>query len=189
MTENFEGEFPGTKWTLWGSPTWDDESYRPYSGYWSGWCAGSTRTPPGPYPPNMHARMIYGPFSLSDATDAGFWFYYWLDSEQNYDYLFFGASIDGTTFYGYQYSGRWRYWHEDYFDLTEVPTLGNLCGRPQVWISFLFHSDETIQYEGAYLDDIALFKYCGSYPLKKVIPLKEKEKKGVKKIPAFMKME
>jgi hypothetical protein len=189
MTEDFEGDFPGTKWTLSGTPTWDDESYRPFRGYWSGWCAGSTRNPPGPYPSNMDARMVYGPFSLSDATEAYLYFYYWLDSQANYDYLFFGASVDGIDFYGYWYSGRWRYWYWDYLDLTDVPTLGNLCGRPQVWIAFRFTSDGSTQYEGAYLDDIVLYKYRGPYSFKKVISSKEKQKETVKKIPAFIKRE
>jgi hypothetical protein len=189
MTEDFEVDFPGTKWTLSGTPTWDDESYRPYRGYWSGWCAGSTRNPPGPYPSNMNAWMVYGPFSLLDATEAYLDFYYWLDSEANYDYLFFGASVDGINFYGYRYSGRWQYWDEDYLDLTAVPTLGNLCGRPQVWIAFRFTSDGSVCYEGAYLDDIVLYKYRGPYSFKKVISSKEKQKEKVKKIPAFIKRE
>ncbi|MCM8808284.1 MAG: PKD domain-containing protein [candidate division WOR-3 bacterium] len=162
MTEDFEGEFPGTKWTLYGTPTWDDENYRAHNGNWSGWCAGSTRTPSQGYAPNMNAWMIYGPFSLADASEAYLDFYYWLDSEEDYDYFFFGASIDGYYFYGYRYSGRERYWYYDWLDLSNVPTLGNLCGRPQVWIAFAFYSDASVQYEGAYVDDIVLTKYIGT---------------------------
>jgi len=161
MEENFEGVFPGSTWTLYGSPTWDDESYRYYQGAWSGWCAGSTMSPPGPYAPNMNAWMVYGPFSLADASNAILSFYRWLYSESDYDYLFWGASIDGTNFYGYRISGDYRSWNYREFDLTNVPTLGNLCGYSQVWIAFNFSSDDSYQYEGAYLDNIHLEKYVG----------------------------
>ena len=177
MTEGFEGEFPGTRWTLFGTPTWDDESYRPYRGYWSGWCAGSTRTPPGPYPSSMNAWMIYGPFSLTDATVAYLDFWYWLDSEANYDFFFFGASTDGINFSGFSYSGPQRFWYEDGLDLTPY------CGFSSVWIGFQFRSDETYQYEGAYLDDILLVKYSGpitSYKRKDFLSKKDKKLMVVK---------
>jgi len=167
LYEGFEGAFPGTTWTLYGSPTWDDESYRHNQGYWSGWCAGSTLTPPGPYTSNMNAWMIYGPFSLTDASYAYFSFYRWLNSESGYDFLFWGASINGTNFYGNFLSGNYSSWNLDGLDLTNVPTLGNLCGQPYVWIGFKFSSDATFQYEGAYLDDIGLAKYTGSKALGK----------------------
>ena len=192
MTEDFEGEFPGTRWTLYGDPTWDKESYRPYSGNWSVWCAGSTLNPPGPYPDNMDAWMVYGPFSLSEATFALLDFYYWFEGERgktNHDYLFFGASVDGVNFYGYRCSesSRWRW---DYLDLTNVPTLGNLCGQPRVWIAFRFTSDyKPPNGEGAYLDEIFLSKYSGPQMLRKPILLREKPKETVEKIPAFMKRE
>ncbi len=161
MSEDFEGEFPGTSWILYGSPTWDDESYRPYQGFWNGWCAGSNRTPPGPYAPNMSAHMIYGPFSLSDASDALVTFYRWNESEENYDWLVWWVSIDGSNWYGWETSGNYPSWTFTTFDLTNVPTLGNICGCPEVWLAFSFYSDETNQYEGAYLDNIVLKKYVG----------------------------
>jgi hypothetical protein len=39
MYEGFEGLFPGTGWEILGDPTWDDDDYMAYAGYWSGWCA------------------------------------------------------------------------------------------------------------------------------------------------------
>jgi len=162
MEEDFEGVFPGSTWALYGSPTWNDVSYRYYQGSWSGWCAGSTMSPPGPYAPNMDAWMVFGPFSLADASAAVLSFYRWLYSESNYDYLFWGASIDGTNFYGYSSSGDYRSWSYKELDLTNVPTLGNLCGYSQVWIAFNFSSDNSYQYEGAYLDNILLEKYVST---------------------------
>jgi hypothetical protein len=52
-------------------------------------------------------------------------------------------------------------WCDVNFDLTNVYTLGNLCGQSQVWIAFKFHSDSSITDEGSYLDDIILRKRVG----------------------------
>ncbi len=163
--EDFEGAFPN-EWQLYGDPTWDDESYRHHNGGWSGYCVGSTVSPPGPYPSDVWSWMVYGPFSLTDASDGKVDFYRWLESEAGYDYLFWGASIDGEEFYGYSEDGSQTSWQAQSFDLKNVPTLGNLCGRSQVWIGFLFSSDWSYEYEGAYLDDIVIQKYTsgGSGP-------------------------
>jgi hypothetical protein len=160
-SEGFEGNFPN-EWQLYGNPTWDDESYRALYGAWSGYCVGSSVAPPGPYPAYTNSWMAYGPFSLVGATDARLDFYRWLYTESGYDYLGWGASVDGTNFYGYQVSGDARSWQPVYFDLKNVPELGNLCGRPQAWVAFWFTSDETNQYEGAYLDTICLRKYSST---------------------------
>ncbi|GEM_PF-1258612 len=160
-SETFEGPFPN-QWVLYGSPTWDDESYRPHNGSWSGYCVGSTINPPGPYTPGDTAWMVYGPFSLVGATDAKVDFYRWLRTESNYDYLYWLASVNGNNFYGYYTSGDHQSWTSTSFDLKNVPTLGNLCGRSQVWIAFLFTSDVSNQYEGAYIDDIYIKKYVST---------------------------
>jgi hypothetical protein len=35
-------------------------------------------------------------------------------------------------------------------------SLGNLCGQPQVWVAFVFSSDDSITYQGTYVDDVIL---------------------------------
>jgi len=172
MTEDFEWDFPGTKWDLDGNPTWDETSHRAHSGNQSGYCAdgGSNRlNPPGPYPNDMDAWMVYGPFDLSDATDAELLFYHWTKTEANYyDYLFVGASVNGNDFYGEAWSGDWvsecSGWCSENFDLTDVYLLGDLCGYRNVWIAFVFYSDFSITDEGTYLDDIVLRKVAGEPP-------------------------
>jgi len=80
MSEDFEGSFPGTTWVRYGDPVWGKKSYKPHSGSWSGYCAGEgvgAVDPPGPYPHNMTAWMIYGPFDLSEASKAEVLFYRW----------------------------------------------------------------------------------------------------------------
>ncbi len=156
-SEDFEGAFPN-EWTLYGDPTWDDENYRAHGGSWSGYCVGSTVSPPGPYPPDARSWMVYGPFSLSGALDAKADFYRWMDVEDGYDYFYWGASIDGQYFYGYADTSSNTSWQFESFDLKNVPTLGNLCGQSQVWIGFLFESDYSNEEEGVYIDDIVLQK-------------------------------
>jgi len=163
MTDGFEGAFPSPKWQLYGDPTWGKESYRRHEGSYSAWCAGSGYNPPSNYPNNMEAWMIYGPFSLADATDAELNFWFWNKSQGPDDYLFWGASTGGW-FYGSRHDGDSAGWQSVSFDLTDVYTLGNLCGQTQVWIGFSFASDESTTDEGAFIDDVALRKYVGGAP-------------------------
>ena len=169
VTETFEGLFPqDNAWQLgwWiNGYTWDDDDYRPHNGAWSGWCAdGSYLGYPDldpaydNYPNYTNAWMVYGPFDLSDATSAELLFYYWNESEAGYDYFQWLASSNGNNFYGYQVSGYSGGWVYQNFDLTSVPTIGNLCGDSSVWIAFRFVSDRYITYRGAFIDDIVLRK-------------------------------
>lgn len=159
VIEDFEGAFSGATWTLSGDPAWGRESYKPHTGSWSGYCAGSgdhAVDPPGPYPNGMRTSMVYGPFDLSNAWDAELLFYHWnkLDSVQ--DRLVWGASRSGLVFWGRAASGDSEGWQHVNFDLTDAPVLGDLRGEPEVWIGFFFRSDDSLTDEGAYLDDITL---------------------------------
>jgi hypothetical protein len=118
-------------------------------------------TPPGYYPNGTDAQLTYGPFSLADADSAHLFFYRWLSSEPTYDYLYWQASTDDTTFYGRELSGHYSSWSCDSLNLRDVPGLGNLCGQPQVWVRFRFSSDYSSTYEGAWLDDIMIEKHVG----------------------------
>ena len=162
MTEGFEGAFPSGLWYLYGDPTWDDDDNLPHSGGWSAWCANGGNSGLDPagnnYPNDMYAWMVYGPFDLSNTDQANLLFSFWNNSEPNYDYFKFLASTNGDNFYGYQISGNTNGWVDQDFDLNNVPTLGNLCGQTSVWIAFLFSSDFSETYPGAYVDDIVLQK-------------------------------
>ncbi|MEW6102483.1 MAG: fibronectin type III domain-containing protein [bacterium] len=176
MTEGFEGSFPpyGSLWEVFdndgstnGEYYWDDTNYKSYSGGWSAWCAKGGADGLNPaynsYPNNCKSWMTYGPFSLADATSAKLSFYFWNKSESGYDKLYWMASIDDYNYYGGSISGDGGdTWHYQEFDLTNVPTLGNLCGKSQVWIAFAFESDSSITEKGAFLDDIVLQKYVAS---------------------------
>lgn len=158
--EGFEEAFPNN-WTLYGSPTWCENNYKSAAGSWSGWpaCAGTGAVPSsGKYPNNLNSWMVYGPFSLVGATDALVTFKHWTDTESNYDFFQYMASIDGSNFYGQQLSGDWTPWKDATFDLKSVYTLGDLRGQDRVWIAFRFVSDNTVQDYGTFLDEINIQK-------------------------------
>jgi hypothetical protein len=173
-TENFESAFPKIGWAVADYQTgsgeyyWGKRTCRPGSGSYSGWgvgagANGSSLSCGSNYPNNAFSWLIYGPFSLTGATDAELLFDYWLKSELNFDDLFVGASINGTNFYGSAVSGDSSGWRSETFDLTAVPTIGNMVGRSSVWIAFVFRSDLSVTYpEGAYVDNIVLRKLTGS---------------------------
>lgn len=175
FSDDLESTFPG-EWNVFdndgvtnGEYFWAQKDCRPYAGSYSAWVVGGgtdgSILPCGSdYPNDAKSWMIYGPFSLADATDAEFRFMYWLNSELTFDLLFAGASIDGTQFYGASTSGTYE-WTERIFDLTTVDTLGDLTGEAQVWVVIAFQSDYSISVsEGAYVDDIEVRKYVGDEP-------------------------
>jgi predicted secreted protein len=172
MTEDFEGDFPGP-WNVfdsaggYGEYYWAKRNCRPHSGSYSGWAVGGgadggTLSCGDDYPLVAKSWMVYGPFDLSSTSDAEVLFSYWNFSESDYDYLFWGASVNSSNFYGLRTSGDSGGWNDANFDLTNVYSLGDLTGQPTVWIAFVFTSDYSInEAEGAYVDDIVLRKVTG----------------------------
>jgi hypothetical protein len=171
-SEDFEGPFPND-WevkdtvTTSGEHYWGKRDCRPYAGSYSGWAVGggdgAGLSCGANYPTYVLGWMIYGPFSLADATAAEFTYQLWLNSELDWDKVGRGASIDGDNFYGMSTSGNTGGWVDKTLDLTAVPTLGDLTGQSNVWVALIFESDETIVYpEGGYVDDILLQKYVGA---------------------------
>ena len=177
MTEEFEGTWPSSGWsvgsnyTYEGTPiTWDPETYHKYNGSKSAFPHGSVIDPLTTWSltpsagNTIQSNMIYGPFSLADATDARLIFYlsYQLGAGDQVIWL---ASTNGTNYHGYGYSGgsNWPSWTQKTFDLKSVPTLGNLCGQSSVYIMFLYIADDVQDYnEAAYVDDILLEKESAS---------------------------
>ncbi|MBC7263475.1 MAG: S8 family serine peptidase [Chloroflexi bacterium] len=172
MTEDFEGAFPSAGWTVfdndgsnYGEYFWAKRNCKPYQGNYSAWCVGggangSALACGADYPDYADSWMVYGPFDLSDATNAQLLFYHWTKTEYNWDYLVVMASLDGTNFYGDAFHGDWvgecGGWCAETFDLTDVYMLGNLCGQPRVWVAFNFESDYSVTYPGAFVDNIVL---------------------------------
>ncbi len=171
LTEDFEGPFPGV-WSVednqpgYGEYFWGKRSCRPYEGSFSGWAvgggaSGELRSCGDRYRKNADSWMVYGAFSLVDALAADLQFKLWVSSERYYDYACRLASVDGINFYGNCTSGNSGGWIDMGLDLSDVHTLGSLLGEPQVWIAFVFDSDDGVNNpEGAYVDNIVLRKYA-----------------------------
>ena len=156
MTEDFEGTFPGAGWSLSGTPNhWGTSTCEQHAGMQSAWVEGTSGLACGSdYETSEESRIIYGPFSLGDAAAARLSFSYWLSSEEYYDYLYWGSSINGTDFWGYGVSGNSGGWLDETFDITTTH-----MSQPNVWIAFLWKSDSSIvNSEGAFVDDLVLTK-------------------------------
>jgi PKD repeat protein len=172
FSDDFEGSFPGS-WQLYysdGTETttyWGRSSYRKAGGNYSAWCAGGGPSPQpagGNYVPNMGVWLEYGPFDLSDASDATAAFDLWSNVDAGTgntypDYIGVFVSTDdfNTNGSGFYYPNTGQAWQHETFsfrDVTSVPSLG----AHQVYIAFIFSSDNSIQYEGSYIDNFVLTK-------------------------------
>jgi hypothetical protein len=176
-SQNFEGTFPGD-WQVWddngssyGEYYWGKRNCRPYAGSYSGWGVGGGTQGAAlgcgsNYPHNASSWMVYGPFSLVNAARAELQFKLWLYTEPENDYVFRGASVDGVHFHGYATSGNTGGWVDRSLDLANVPMLGNLLGRSQVWVALVFASNGSTAYaEGGYADNVVLrlcYRECSS---------------------------
>jgi len=159
FADGFEGPFPGTVWECAGTPTWGSTTFDRVGGSHSVWCAGSSMNPKSGYPNNQSAAMVWGPFSLADAGDAYLDFWLKNDSEPGYDYVYWMVAANGSPFRGYKFSGTTKGWAPVRLDLKDVPELGNLCGQAEVYVGFVFISDEIVggpTYKGAFLDDVVV---------------------------------
>ncbi|MEM6455854.1 MAG: hypothetical protein AAF772_12220 [Acidobacteriota bacterium] len=164
LYEDFEEGFPNINWdvfdnngTIDGEVFWDDTTVRADAGQFSAWCAGGGQDalPDGTmYDNAMNAWMRSGPYDLSAASDANVSIRFWLDVENNEDFLLLLASTNGVNFDGFQVTGSPRAWMDLNLDLTDVPNAGDLTGEPAVWIAVLFVSDIGTVAEGAYVDEI-----------------------------------
>jgi Zn-dependent metalloprotease len=175
FSDGFEGSFPGTAWTKKSTGSsqafWDTTWYKAHTGIKSLYCARSGTYGRDPrvtstYPYNMYTLVRYGPFSLSDATNAIVRFSHWTYSEAGFDYFIAMVSLDTVDYYGYGYSGNFttlasadsRGWQMDCMNLTAVPGINDLRGQTKVWIAFLFTSDNSYVYQGTFLDDVEIRK-------------------------------
>ena len=169
MSQDFESAFPSTGWTRGGSPTWGAVSCYALWGNRAAWPAAAGTGAVSPcsganYPANLNAWMIYGPFSLVGARSATLDFFFRIESEAGYDRLSWMASTNGTQFYGYAVSGSWASgpfingYNFFSFDLRQVPTLGDVTSRPNVWIAFKFESDGSVSGRGPFVDEMWLVK-------------------------------
>lgn len=166
IDQNFEsvnvGEVP-SGWTSadWnvndGLDCWGVTNYKSQSGSKSMWCAqvGEKYIPNSlshTYDNDMEAQLLSPMFSLWGRSSATLSFWYWLDTQPQYDWL----AVQFLPMAGGQWetlanytgnSGGWKY-----VTISLDQYCGNIWG---VWIRFLFNSDSSnAEYEGAYIDDV-----------------------------------
>lgn len=162
LNEGFEGAFPPANWSTTGH--WGKSSCEAKTGTSSAWAEGAGGLLCPGSPPVYHAdetsQLTYGPFSLSDAVTATLAFDAWLWSSLG-DSFFWGASIDGSHFYGMTatnvFSTSWT--GGQLFDLSSIPTLGDLRGQTNVWITFIWHTDNFGEaFGGAFVDNVVISK-------------------------------
>ena len=169
-SDTFEGAFPGPWFTRrFGANTWwGSSTHREYAGAKSVYCAGSGPAAPpagGPYPANMSGWMAYGPFSLVGATAARASFKYWNKSQLTNDTFQFMMSINSTQWWGFKRSGTTSsVWHSDSLDLNDPLLPNSGLGQAEVYFAFIFESDGSTQYEGAYVDNLTITKTVGGTP-------------------------
>ncbi len=170
FSDNFEGSFPGS-WQLWHSSqapdtVWGKSTCWSNGGTGSAWCAAggtAAQAPCTQYAGNMNTWMIYGPFSLADATEASAEFDAWYGTEaydqatQEGDQFKWLISTDGQNFSGYYTSGNSNGWTHQVFNFKDVTSI-TAIGSTQVWFAFVFSSDPYVQGGGAYVDNVVIKK-------------------------------
>ena len=171
VSEDFEGDFPGTGWQVVdedgdsGLYRWGKRDCRASGGSHSAWSVGEGDTRLAcltGYPGDVFSWMVYGPFSLADASSAELVFDWWSDSAGS-DEFFYGASTDDYDYRGVHITGDHATWTTGaVFDLSAVPSFGSLLGEDQVWIGFAFESASPGDEEGAYVDNVLVRKRIGS---------------------------
>jgi PKD repeat protein len=165
FADGFEGSL-SPDWELWHRPGaasawWGKSTYRKAAGSYSVYCAGSGAAAPpagGPYPANMEGWMIYGPFSLVDATGALVSFKYWMNNHDANDKLQYFVSLNDSAYWGMETAQQALTWQTINFDLGDPHLQVHPLGQPQVWLALIFISDGSGQSEGAYVDSLAITK-------------------------------
>jgi len=152
--EDFEGAWPGS-WSVFDSNEADgydywgdyyDTTHPAHQGSWDGYCADEGAHPGClGYDNNMDAYM-YRSVNLAGYSSATLSYYYWLDSESGYDYLYV-TYFDGSWHDIGGHTGSSGGWQSS---SVSIPTSASYVG-------FHFSSDSSVcNYEGAYIDKVTL---------------------------------
>src|SRR5258705_2050812 len=158
LSEGFEGAFPGN-WLVddidpEGDPAyWKDVpngfgTILPHSGGWMGYCAGEgfVGLPVAPSYQSYMTAVMQRNVNLAAASTASLSFWYNIPSiEFSYDYCV--VAINGTAVW--QYGDTTAGWQQATISLNSY--VGNTIS-----IGFAFLSDDSVEYEGWYLDDIVV---------------------------------
>lgn len=169
LDENFEGSWPTAPWRVFhGSDSadvdWGRSSFRASDQSFSIWCAATGSEAPddgGPAPLRTASWTVAGPFDLTEATTGTLSFDLWLKTELIHDNFMWLASTDGEDFSGRARSTNTNGWTTITADLGTWNDDLDLTGEPLVWIAFVYQSDHTNPFEGAYIDQVRLVADSG----------------------------
>ncbi|HPS02392.1 MAG TPA: hypothetical protein PLA90_12715, partial [Candidatus Sumerlaeota bacterium] len=80
--------------------------------------------------------------------------------------LYVSTNLSDTNQYGtiFEFNGQTGGWVQPVVDFSNIPTLGNLLGKSQVWVVFQFVSDLHVMgdlWEGAWIDNVLITKTTG----------------------------
>jgi streptogramin lyase len=169
LRERFEGTWPKAPWIRFAGPDapdamWGKSLHRASAGQRSAWCVRTGDDAPRdgePAPQHTDSWMVAGPFDLSEAASARLEFDLWLRTENFQDLFLWLASTDGETFSGRARSTDTSGWEGVSVDLADFGSAGNLIGEQTVWIAFVYRSDHSVGFEGAYVDEVELTADAG----------------------------
>ncbi|MFV2073561.1 MAG: PKD domain-containing protein [Thermoanaerobaculales bacterium] len=164
FSESFEGSWPAAPWRVTHPPEatdvdWGRTDFRSSLGSHSIWCAQTGPEAPGtggPVPANTVSWAIAGPFDLSEARTAYLSFDLWLKTELSNDVVMWLVSTDNESFEGSATSTDTNGWKTMSVDLANWGAAGDVTGFPEVWIAFVYASDHSNLFEGAYIDNVVL---------------------------------
>jgi VWFA-related protein len=168
LQDGIEGTFPGANWNLFnlGSAAgWGKSGFRKSQGNSSAWCAQSGATAPGAgqdVPANMDSWMVSGPYNLSAIRSGSFSFDLWLETEDGFDIFYAAASLNGTNYTALGRETDTNGFQRFSINLKTWGNLGDLTGKNAVYFAFLYRTDGSVGYEGAYVDQVALDASTGN---------------------------
>lgn len=139
--------FP-TGWTTYSSSSthkWTKVSSQYYSASYSAKCTGYVTYG------NSVTDYFYRSVSLSSYSSATLTFYYWMDTEANYDFLYVDYYNGSAWTTAWSKSGRYRSWQQA---TVTIPTSATQ-------IRFRFYSDASVTDTGVYVDNIVLTATSG----------------------------
>jgi hypothetical protein len=149
-----------------GDYFWLDSDCDAFDGSWSadavlGGDLGISLPCGATYDYNTDSWMEYAPWITCayQAPGAELDFYGRVQSEANYDFFYYLASVDGINYYGYSLSGDFSdTWYLFSKDLSRWTSLGDLTTYPHFALAFVFQSDDVNNAGfGARVDNISLY--------------------------------
>ncbi len=159
---------------------WDNSSWNISTTVFHSPPSSFTDSPGGDYTPNQDSKLkLLDAFDLTGAVDAYLSFWARWEIEPNYDYVEVEASTDGQnwqplcgryTSTGSQYQDPGEPVYHGYQTdwVKEQLSLKDFIGGP-AWIRFKIVSDQAVEEDGFYFDDLEVVKVASSLQAEMVV--------------------